>query len=486
MNKKHEYDVALSFAGEDRAHAEALKSRLNEFGIRVFYDSDEKSRLWGEDLYTYLSDIYNNSARFCVMLISQHYVNKLWTVHERKAVQARVFSEQKVYLLPVRLDQTEVPGLLPTVAYLSWPPETAESIVKAIREKLQDEDDKSANLSGNIQMKPTESQQRSISSFQRRLEELYGKTNSQLSTEYIYGYLSRSLGYLCRNLAHEGASETEFIRPLSWLFALSSKIGCSVENAFISRYPDCCPHCLGLRCICRKTGKKPKQYIPAYEVKNQLLERLDTIRNSGRIISFDSGRKIIANIYPGNEVVWEFAGPWHHIAKLYEEVSEVHEALSGFIVGKTPLAALAEEVADVLAWVLGAWDIRWPERSFDDEFINYYYRGCPVCRNPKTCECRPNSSRSEGLIDPIYLMELKGDLEKLLKTIPTSRSEIEDLIRSAESALEDQNDILMRLTITQVHYKLGTIESELKDDKLNRGIVLSILESIKKVPKWLL
>jgi len=483
MNTTHQYDVALSFAGEDRHYAESLRTQLTAYGITVFYDTDEKATLWGEDLYAYLSDLYQNKARFCVMLISRHYAQKLWTAHERKAIQARVFREQQVYLLPVRLDNTELPGLLPTVGFLSWPPETPESIARAVREKLSADTRKS---SGATVMNP-QSQKHSIGSFQRSLEELYGKTNSQLTTEYIYGYLSRSLGYLCRNLAHGGANETEFIRPISWLFALASRIGCSMEKAFISRYPDCCPHCLELRCMCRRTGKKPRRYVPAYEVKNQLADRYNTIINSGRIISFDIGKQIIASVYPGNEIAWEYAGPWHHIAKLYEEVSEVHEALSGFIVGKKALAAVEEELSDVLAWVLGAWDIQSADRSLDEEFFNYYYKGCPVCRG-KPCECKPNSSRPEGLIDPEYVKQLKMDLERLVKQLPTAqRPEVEDLIRSAESALEDQNDILMRLTVTQVNYKLEVLQNVLDaNDNGNRALIMAIRESIKKVPKWLL
>lgn len=333
------------------------------------------------------------------------------------------------------------------------------------------------------------SQKRTISSFQRSLEQLYGNTNKGLSTEYMYGYLSRSLGYLCRNLAHKEANETEFIRPLSWLSALSSRIGCNMEKAFVSRYPDCCPHCLELQCICRKTGKKPRERIPAYEVRNRLEERYNTVINSGRIIGFDAGRKIIATVYPGNEIAWEYGGPWHHIAKLYEEVSEVHEALSGFINRKKPLAAVEEEIADVLAWILGAWDIQWTDRSLDEEFVNYYYNGCPVCPSTTMCICTPNSSRAEGLIDASYLMQLQGDLERLAKQLPADHvAEVNDLIRSAESALQDQNDILMRLTISQVRYKLETLHSSLgPDDKLNSGLILSILEQIKTtVPKWLL
>jgi hypothetical protein len=130
------YDVALSYASEDRAYAESLAKALRQRGVKVFYDRYEKAALWGQNLYTYLSDLYQNQAHYSVLFLSQHYASKLWTSHERKAAQARAFKEQGDYILPIRLDETEIPGLLPTLAYLSWPPETAESIADAILEKL--------------------------------------------------------------------------------------------------------------------------------------------------------------------------------------------------------------------------------------------------------------------------------------------------------------------------------------------------------------
>jgi hypothetical protein len=134
--QQYPYGAALSFAGEDRFYAEALADALHRHGIKVFYDEYEKSNLWGKNLYTYLSDVYQNKARYCVMFLSQHYATKLWTNHEREAAQARAFSENVEYILPVRLDDTNIPGILPTTAYVSWPPETAETIADMIMTKL--------------------------------------------------------------------------------------------------------------------------------------------------------------------------------------------------------------------------------------------------------------------------------------------------------------------------------------------------------------
>jgi hypothetical protein len=89
QNEHSGYDVVLSFAGEDRSHAERLAEELRKKGVKVFYDKYEQAILWGKDLYAYLSDIYQNKAKFCVMFCSRHYAEKLWTNHERQAAQAR-------------------------------------------------------------------------------------------------------------------------------------------------------------------------------------------------------------------------------------------------------------------------------------------------------------------------------------------------------------------------------------------------------------
>jgi len=136
LAQQYPYDVAISFAGEDRIHAEALADALRRRKINVFYDKYEKTTLWGKDLYTHLSDLYQNKARYCVMFFSQHYVAKAWTKHELKAAQARALNENKEYILPIRLDSTEIPGILQTTAYLDWHEETTESVAEALLEKL--------------------------------------------------------------------------------------------------------------------------------------------------------------------------------------------------------------------------------------------------------------------------------------------------------------------------------------------------------------
>ena len=115
-----EYDVALSFAGEERQYAERIAEVLKAHGVRVFYDTFEQANLWGKNLYEHLHEVYSKKARFCIVLVSRSYAAKMWTVHERRAAQDRALQERdREYILPVRVDDTELPGLPRSIAYLS-------------------------------------------------------------------------------------------------------------------------------------------------------------------------------------------------------------------------------------------------------------------------------------------------------------------------------------------------------------------------------
>ena len=72
-----DYDVTLSFAGEDRDYVEKIAFKLKDRGIKVFYDKCETGDLWGKDLYQHLNNIYKNKAEYCVVFISKYYKEKL-------------------------------------------------------------------------------------------------------------------------------------------------------------------------------------------------------------------------------------------------------------------------------------------------------------------------------------------------------------------------------------------------------------------------
>ena len=54
MATQYDYDVAFSFAGEDRQIVESLANRLKQQNVSVFYDRDKQAQTWGENLQEYL------------------------------------------------------------------------------------------------------------------------------------------------------------------------------------------------------------------------------------------------------------------------------------------------------------------------------------------------------------------------------------------------------------------------------------------------
>lgn len=136
MDRKVEFDIALSFAGEDRPYVDQVANLLRGHGVTTFYDLFEEASLWGKNLYDYLSDVYQHKARFTVMFISAAYARKMWPNHERQAMQARAFQEAQEYVLPARFDSTEIPGVLPTIGYVSLADRSPEELVDLILKKL--------------------------------------------------------------------------------------------------------------------------------------------------------------------------------------------------------------------------------------------------------------------------------------------------------------------------------------------------------------
>ncbi len=130
------YEVVLSFAGEDRQYVEKVAEYLKTSEVKVFYDKYEEVTLWGKDLAEHLDKVYRGSARYCVMFISKHYANKVWTSHERRSALAKAIEEKEEYILPARFDDTEIPGVRHTIGYVDLSKKTPDELGNMILQKL--------------------------------------------------------------------------------------------------------------------------------------------------------------------------------------------------------------------------------------------------------------------------------------------------------------------------------------------------------------
>ena len=139
------YEVALSFAGEDRRYVDEVATILRSNDVSLFYDNCEEVTLWGKNLTEHLHKVYCSSARFCVMFISVHYAEKVWPTHERRSAFEKALASKEEYILPARFDATEIPGLHKHIGYVDLtkksPKELARMIVEKLGRTFQEESD---------------------------------------------------------------------------------------------------------------------------------------------------------------------------------------------------------------------------------------------------------------------------------------------------------------------------------------------------------
>jgi hypothetical protein len=132
------WDVALSFAGAQRAYVEKVAAALQARGVRCFYDADQQVRLWGTYLAEELPLIYARESAAVVVFISADYAGRDWTRLERRAAFGRAVIEAGVYVLPARFDDSELPGLLPDVVAIDLRRYSPGQFADLIAEKLAD------------------------------------------------------------------------------------------------------------------------------------------------------------------------------------------------------------------------------------------------------------------------------------------------------------------------------------------------------------
>jgi len=130
------FQVALSFAGEQREYVRAVAGQLARRGVKHFYDEDQMAELWGRDLNEALQEIYRDRARFVVMFVSAAYASKAWPTRERRAAFEGAVSSMEDRVLPVRFDATDIPGLGRSVSYVQAERTTPDELAELLCRKL--------------------------------------------------------------------------------------------------------------------------------------------------------------------------------------------------------------------------------------------------------------------------------------------------------------------------------------------------------------
>lgn len=132
------YDLAFSFAGEDRSYVRRTKVECEALGLSVMYDKDLSVSWWGENFLTEQRRIYGQRTRFFVPFISKHYFRKPIPTDEFAAAMWTDARQGGGYILPVLIGGITPPAdrLHPHVGYLRAAEYPPARLAAALRDKV--------------------------------------------------------------------------------------------------------------------------------------------------------------------------------------------------------------------------------------------------------------------------------------------------------------------------------------------------------------
>lgn len=137
-NEEKDYDIAISYASQQRYYVETVAELLKNKGVKVFYAPFEEIDMWGRDIEKYLYDTYFSKAKTCLMFISKEYKASKWCEIESQMAFARQ-EKQGLYILPVRFDDTMLPGLNSSLLFLNVASNPPHVLSEKIVTKLEHE-----------------------------------------------------------------------------------------------------------------------------------------------------------------------------------------------------------------------------------------------------------------------------------------------------------------------------------------------------------
>lgn len=138
-----EYDVAISFAGENRRLAKHIAKQLEALDVPVFFDEMFEANFLGHAWTKVFREIFAEKSRIVLCLLDEYHAEKIWPTFEREHFAPRV-AEQNV--IPVYLDDTKFVGIPSDIigvqfrydreAEVGWQDQADAEIVEKLIERL--------------------------------------------------------------------------------------------------------------------------------------------------------------------------------------------------------------------------------------------------------------------------------------------------------------------------------------------------------------
>ena len=132
------YDLAFSFAGEQRDYVAQVVEACKRLGLNVFYDRDMNNEWWGRNFIREQRKVYGRQTRYFVPFLSTEYLAKSVPMDEFSAAMMTAVKQGDGYVLPVLMGDVQVPAdlLHPHIHYLRADELTPEELAAALHAKV--------------------------------------------------------------------------------------------------------------------------------------------------------------------------------------------------------------------------------------------------------------------------------------------------------------------------------------------------------------
>ncbi|HVV12473.1 toll/interleukin-1 receptor domain-containing protein [Amycolatopsis sp.] len=132
------YDIAVSFAGEQREYVAAVVAAAKDRGLNVFYDKNKGNEWWGNNFVREQRKVYGSQTRFFVPFISKDYLTKSVPMDEFSAAMMTAVKQGDGYILPVLMGDVQVPPdlLHPHIHYLRSDDFSPEALAEQLAQRV--------------------------------------------------------------------------------------------------------------------------------------------------------------------------------------------------------------------------------------------------------------------------------------------------------------------------------------------------------------
>lgn len=187
------------------------------------------------------------------------------------------------------------------------------------------------------------------------------------------------------------------VKSIAWIIALCNEYKLDFTETLLARFPTVCPYCQLAPCRCEEQNRiayhvgTSVPMTPA-EARRELEAKFEVYKS--RKYTFDNLIEMLRKVYPANQVLLGKGHTSDIVDKLLEEGGELKGAYAQFELAKFLKyerfeefrPAIAEEIADLSAWLFSCWDITREKTSFDGKINEIFKLGCNTC-NSVPCGC---------------------------------------------------------------------------------------------------